>query len=79
MTREMTIKAINHTRLEEAPYYEIYNTNNELIAEGHNWGNAVIKEITEILDENKTYEVDFCDRYCKRYYTEYGKIVVKEI
>lgn len=79
MTREMTIKTIDRTRLEETPYYEIYNANNELIEKGQNWANAVGRDINEVLEDNKEYTVDFRNEYYKRYYTEYGLIVVKEI
>ena len=79
MTYAETINEIKSARLDEAPYYVVYDVNNNVIAYGHNWENGVKAELVEMLDENKNYEVTLRDSFYRRYYYEYGKIIVKEI
>ena len=79
MTYTETTKAINYTRLDECPYYEIYNTNNKLTVKGRNWKNIAKTEIINLLNENKNYEVTFKNEYRYRDGARYGLVVVREI
>lgn len=78
MKRNEITKVINRTRLDECPYIEVVKIDGT-IEKGRNWANACAKTVNEILEDNKEYEVTFDYPYNRRYYTEYGKIVVKEI
>ncbi len=79
MTYAETVNEIKGARLDECPYYEVYDVNNNVITYGHNWKNGVKATLVELLDENKNYEVTYRNSYYRRYYYEYGKIIVKEI
>ena len=79
MTYAETIMKIKRERLDECPYYEIYDANKNLIKDGRNWESAVKNEIPKLLDETKNYEVQFRHPYSNRYYTEYGLVVIREI
>lgn len=78
MTRNEITKVIKRTTLEECPYIEVVKLDGT-VERNRQWANGCANTVYEMLEDNKEYEVNFEYPYNRRYYTEYGKIVVKEI
>ena len=78
MTRNEVKKVIERTTLEECPYIKVVKIDGT-IERGREWANGCAYTVHKMLEDNKEYEVEFALPYDRRYYIEYGEIIVKEI
>lgn len=71
MTKNEIIAKVKTTRLESIVYYSINGITSR------QWNTKIVDTLTEVLEDNKNYSIDFADVYFHKVYRSYERIIIK--